>query len=622
MKFPTFQNQPYIAYDTETTGLIYKQDKVFGFSLSLPTGEDFYFDIRQTPEAIEWINWEFENYNGVVVCHNASFDHRMSTHTGINTPLHIMDDTQIRATCIDETLDTMYPWSRSRGGYSLDALGEKYLGERKRNDIYAELAEMFGGKATRRVQMPNLQLAPSSLVAPYAKQDTRLTLNLWEWQEKEIERQGIQQIVAFEKKFMPVVIGNEAEGVRVDIPYAERAVTQMDKVVSDSEKALYKAAGREFNSNSSKQVAEVFECKQHGAGWITNCGTILKCTPKGAPQLGSDALRAMKNPIAMQILNLRSDKKTRDTFLKGHVIKRNIDGRVYPRINQMKGEDGGTGTGRLSYCEPALQQIPNRNAKVASIVKSAFLPEEGQVWLETDMASFEVRVFAHLVAHFNTAISDMYAKDANLDFHQWTGDLMGIPRNASYVGEVNAKQLNLSILFNSGKGAIAEALGQPFTWEEFTTKKGEIVRYKKAGSETIELLDLYHDKMKGVHEFAASAQQVATDRGYVRTGHGRRIHFPRGHKAYSASAKLVQSTAADENKENWFRVIEALGDDGRLMLNTHDSYSMSVNEDWKPILKRVTEAVERKTLRVPLLLDFDGCGKNWADAKPKLTNHN
>jgi DNA polymerase I-like protein with 3'-5' exonuclease and polymerase domains len=64
---------------------------------------------------------------------------------------------------------------------------------------------------------------------------------------------------------------------------------------------------------------------------------------------------------AVLISSVRSMIKTRDTFLGGHVLGHMVGDRIYPRINQNKGEDGGTGSGRLSYVDPALQQIPARN---------------------------------------------------------------------------------------------------------------------------------------------------------------------------------------------------------------------------------------------------------------------
>jgi DNA polymerase I-like protein with 3'-5' exonuclease and polymerase domains len=78
---------------------------------------------------------------------------------------------------------------------------------------------------------------------------------------------------------------------------------------------------------------------------------------------------------------------------------------------------------------------------------------------------------------------------------------------------------------------------------------------------------------------------------------------------------LIQATAADINKENWGIIEEQLGDDGHLILNTHDSYSMSIREDWEPVYERVKTEIERPNrLKVPMVLDLSGAGDNWWEA--------
>ncbi|AAR92073.1 DNA polymerase I [Vibrio phage VP5] len=610
------------AYDTECTGLKYKVDKVFGFSVATPDGQSGYFDIREQPDAVQWLVEQADSYKGTIVCHNASFDYRMSLHSGIKLPLSQIDDTGIRACCINEHESTIFPWTRGKAGdYSLDYLAKKYVGAQKYAEIYDELAAMFGGKATRKTQMPNLYRAPSGLVRKYACPDAELTLELWLEQQELIAKRGLEKIVAFERKVMPTLIRAEARGVRVDLNYAEQAILKMDGVVRENQAKMFQLAGREFNPNSPKQVREVFGAKEERGVWTSRDGTVLERTATGNPCLDADALRAMKDPLAAAVLELRSNIKTKDTFLAKHVVEHSVGGRVYPNINQMKGEDGGTGTGRLSYTGPALQQIPSRNKRIAAIIKPAFLPEEGQLWLDSDMASFEVRIFAHLVAAYNPAIARAYAENPELDLHQWVGDLMGIPRNASYSGQANAKQMNLGMIFNRGDGAVADSLGMPWEWCEFTDKKGDLIRYKKAGPEAKAVIAAYHTQIQGVKTLATRAQKIAEERGWIQTAHGRRLRFPNGYKSYKASGILIQATAADENKENWLRIEDALGSDGSMILNTHDSYSMSVDENWKPIWERVKKAVERQTLRVPLLLEFDGVGKNWAEAKGLIDVH-
>lgn len=587
-----------LALDTETTGLG-PTDRAFGVSYKLTNGPSGYVDLRRdNPE--ELFNL-LERTTCRIVCHNASFDYRMAGNAGIKIPLSRLDDTVIRATMINE----------HEFSYQLDDLAKKHLKRAKDTTIYERMSEIFGGRATRSAQMHRIADAPRDIVADYAIPDAELCHDLWQWQQTEIERQGIQRIVDFERRVMPAIIRNEERGIRVDLDRVEQAIKEIDREVDIQTKQLFEAAGKSFNFNSPKDVATVFKPRQDGEGrWFTTDGHPIPATPGGKPSFSAEALRGIGSPMAQAIVTLRSMIKTRDTFLKGHILGHQVNGRVYPSIHQTKGEDGGTGTGRFSYTEPALQQIPSRNKAIAAIVKSAFLPDEGHVWVDADMHSFEVRVFAHLVN--NATILAKYADNPEADFHQMVADLTGLPRNAKYSGQANAKQLNLSMIFNSGNGAIAEKMGMPFTWDSFT-KNGKEFRYKKAGPEAEAVIAAYHRALPGVKELAARAKKKAQTFGYIETFMGRRIRFPRGEHTYAASGLAIQATAADINKMNWLIIEQVLGDSGRLLLNTHDSYGLSLPEDWEPYWKEVKRAVESgfDWFRVPIILELSGAGPNW-----------
>jgi DNA polymerase I-like protein with 3'-5' exonuclease and polymerase domains len=599
MNFPDLHQFPHFAIDTETTGVVFPKHKAFGISISTPDGKDYYWDIRETPSVIQWLHGAVNSYRGIIIAHNASFDYKMLLNVGIKVPLKLLDDTCIRACMINEHLFS----------FALDDLAKRYLGEEKDNSLYPKMAEIFGGLATRNVQMARISQAPVEIVAPYAMKDTNLTLKLWEWQEKEIDRQQLHKICSFERSLMPMIIDTEVRGVRVDLEYAEKAMHELTPHIDSSQAKVNRLNGKEINTNSAKQVREYFSPKQKDGNWFIG-DNMIESTPSGNPSIDSPTLRRLNDPMAREILNLRSLIKTRDTFMKGHVIGHSFGGRVYPCIRQNKSEQGGTSTGRLSYQSPALQQIPSRNKEIAKIVKQAFLPEEGHVWVDADMASFEVRVFAHLVN--NAKIVQAYVDDPMMDLHQYVADLTGLPRSATYAGQPYAKALNLACIFNSGNGAIADSMGMPWAWESFETRTGELVTYKKAGEAAMRVIETYHQKVGGVRELANGCKAVAESRGYIFTGRGRHLRFPRGHKSYKASGILIQSTSADINKENWLTINETLGSRGRLILNTHDSYSMSMPEDsWQSMYADVKRAIEVPKLRVPLVLDLNGVGKTW-----------
>ena len=135
----------------------------------------------------------------------------------------------------------------------------------------------------------------------------------------------------------------------------------------------------------------------------------------------------------------------------------------------------------------------------------------------------------------------------------------------------------------------------------------------KAGTEANMVIDRYHLSMPGVKELADRASRIANQYGYVETYFGRRLRFPRGEKLYKASGLTIQATAADINKMNWLLIEKTLGEEGRLVLNTHDSYGMSMPENWQPMWERVRDVVQSgfPWFRVPIVLELSGTGPNW-----------
>jgi DNA polymerase I-like protein with 3'-5' exonuclease and polymerase domains len=132
------------------------------------------------------------------------------------------------------------------------------------------------------------------------------------------------------------------------------------------------------------------------------------------------------------------------------------------------------------------------------------------------------------------------------------------------------------------------------------------------------VIDKYHNTLPGVKKLVNGAKQAVMERGYIFTKYGRRIRFPDKRYAYKASGLLIQSTAADINKNNW-RILEkltaAMG--GSLLLNTHDSYSMSLpKDDWEQCWKEIKRIIGESYpwFRVPLVLELSGVGDNWWEA--------
>ena len=608
MDFPNLAEAPVIAFDTETTGLHWWSSDVFGLSVAAEGGS-WYWDLRSTPEAVRWLRDTLPAVS-LVVGHNMKFDIHHAACLGVDWQAVRWQCTMTRAALIDEHLLS----------YDLDSLGKKYIGVGKTANIYKDLAELFGGAATKGVQIKNLPRAPFEMAAKYAKQDATTCLRLWQWQEGEIRRQGLERVHTLETELLPILVGMEREGVRVDIDRAERAVDELEVIISREQVVLNQIAGFVVNPNPSGSIHRLFEPRPREDGCFTLIdGTIAKPTGAGKASIGADCLRQMKHPAAAKILKLRKLKKARDTFLTGHVLG-HLDGdRVHYNVNQTRGDnEAGTGTGRISINDPAMQQIPARDVETASIVRSCFIPRQGQRWLCADWAQFEFRWFAHYVN--DSGINRMFAEDPDSDFHKIVSTMTGLPRSPRFAGDPNAKQINLGMVFGMGEGKLAQEMGLPYGTERSRGRE-----YLKAGDEAKAVFEKYHGAIPGVRKLLESASSVARSRGYVTTALGRHIRFPKGQFVHKAGGLIFQGTSADCMKQKMIEMDRFLrewnrvhGRDDRMVLTVHDELDFSVDDELvRPEIEREFTRFDGEITpikcRIPITCEI-GVADNWFDA--------
>jgi DNA polymerase I-like protein with 3'-5' exonuclease and polymerase domains len=604
--YPRIENPKVLVIDTETTGLKWWKDRIFGVSLCTETEDTWYFDVRTDPRFIDWLNDLIDaNPRTKWVGHNLKFDYHFLREAGVILPEDRIDCTMIRAALINEHEPT----------YELDFLARKYANTRKETEIYEEMAGLFGGRATRNAQMPNIHRAPAEMVAKYAKQDALATMKLFQWQEPRMTE--IAKVHDLERRLMPVIIRMEEGGVRVDVDRAEEAVERLSVRIEQDHRALNTLAGFEVNPNPSGSITKLFEPKLGSDGeWYLNDGTKADKTDGGKASINADCLRRMKHPAAKMILDLRKMLKTRDTFLSGHILGHHNEGVIHCNYNQTKNDaEAGTGTGRLSVTNPALQQIPSRDQEIKSLVRPIFLPDEGARWLGMDWSQFEFRVANHYGQV--PAIIKAYHDNPNLDFHQLVSDMTGIPRNAQYAGGPSSKAINLGLAFNMGAGRLAQEIGLPCAEE--TMDDGRV--FVKPGPEALAIFEKYHAANPGMRNMQQKASAIARQRGHVMTMMGRHIRFPGGQFTHKASGLIYQGTSADAMKVKLIEIDRYLTerDAGRLLLTVHDEVGISLEKDANPdaIAKIYTtfDGVDcEMKFRVPITCDW-GIGGNWYEAK-------
>lgn len=611
-----------VCPDTETTGLKWKKDEAFGIALAARDGDKIvsaYVDLREKPRFVELLRRELPKVKRIVN-HNMKFDTHMLLNLGIEVPLDRLECTSVRAALINE----------HEMSYSLDSLTTKHIGRGKDVGIYAELAELFGGKPTKEVQMKNIARAPERLASKYAIVDAEVALLLWEWQEKEIERQELGRIWSLERELMPVLIEIERHGIRVDEEKAHREWAAIDVKIDILQGKIDKLAGRPVNANSPKQMREFFNLREfEDTEWkikrfMTDRGFVLMNTDAGNPSIDADALELMAaqgDPRAKLVSEMRKISKAKQ-FFANHILGHAIDGRVYPNYNQTKMETGkGTGPGRLSMDEPAMQQIPARDKDVAALVRPCFLPDEGQIWLSADWKQKEFRWFAHYTQ--DATILERYNADPDTDYHAVVSEITGIPRNPPHAGAANAKQINLGLVFGMGEGTMAYEMGLDFTTRYQLDSQGDIVKeWKIAGPRAKEVFSTYHGKIPGVRKLLDQASSIARARGYVKTAHDRHIRFPGGKFTHKAAGLVFQGTSADCMKVKIIelhRMCKERGD-SHYLLSVHDESNLSVPdrgavEPTRKILEAFRKG-DRIECRVPILAEIK-TGAHWWEACKK-----
>lgn len=578
-----------LALDTETYGLDWRRDTAWMVSVVCDDNTRITVDLRRSPDLTP-IRRALAAADRVFM-HNAKFD------------MHALDKLGL---CEDglwaKTYDTVvreYLLDEHRYTYRLDDLAYDRLGERKL-DLVAETG----------VMPEHWCIVEHEAAKRYCERDALLTLRVAQSQEPLLREQDLLRVERLERETLEAVWYMEREGVRVDLGKATEAQRILRREMLALVQEVWSKHGR-IELLSPQDLARGLRLKRKGSLFLTPDGQTVPCTPTGKPKLDVEALRALRGPLPEAAIRYRQLDKLASTFLGSHVLGspviRSSGAYVHPNINSTKGLSGrGTGTGRLSYDSPALQQIPSRNKQAAQLMKQLFLPDAGERWVYGDLDQNEFRVFAHFTG--SDELVAQYRADAKTDFHSLVAEITGLPRSASRAGEANAKQVNLGLLFNMGAGLLAQQMGLPYT-----EKQGRLV----AGDEVRAVLEQYHAAIPGVRQINRKCTQICEQFGYVYTPIGRRIRIPDPEFSYKAAGLLFQATAADNNKRNLVllhRRLRELGE-GRLLVNIHDEYSLSlpqtqVAQEW---LRSVESEISDAGLRIPLSIEF-AFGDNWYDA--------
>ena len=599
-EFPDLRQADTIAIDLEThdpdlkskgSGSIVGRGKVVGIAIAVDGYSGYFpFDHKgggnlEKNKVIEW-------FKDVCACpadkifHNAMYDVCWIRAMGIKINGNIYD-TMIAASLVNE----------NRFRYDLGSLGWDYVGRGKNETELKEAANEWGVDPKA-----DMWVLPSMYVGNYAQRDAELTLDLWKAMQKELSDQDLGSIFNLETDLFPCLVDMKFKGVRVDVEAAHKLKQQLCTQEKQLLLEVKKETGIDAQIWAARSIAKVFDKLKL---------SYDRTEKTKSPSFTKNFLSEHKHPLVKKIAKAREINKAHTTFIDT-IIRYEHKGRIHADINQIRSDQGGTVTGRFSYSNPNLQQIPARNKDLGPLIRSLFIPESGCEWGCFDYSQQEPRLVVHYASLDQDTsvfgVKDAYEENVKSDFHQTVADMAQIPRT-------QAKTINLGLFYGMGKGKLQAELG-------VSKEKAE------------ELFTIYHSRVPFVKRLMNSVSHRAQKSGQIRTLLGRLCRFHLWepnlfgmHKAlpfeqavqehgpgirraytYKALNKLIQGSAADMTKKAMLDLYK----EGIIPhIQIHDELDISVESDSQ--VKKIIEIMENAvTLEVPNKVDYES-GKNWGD---------
>jgi DNA polymerase I-like protein with 3'-5' exonuclease and polymerase domains len=504
--------------------------------------------------------------------------------------------------------------------YSLESVALKYLGETKKLDVLEAECKLLKYKGDPRAHIYKFS---GNFIRDYAIGDVDLPLRIWAKQKEILEKEDLQRVCDIERRLIPLLLQMKRTGCRIDTIAAEKL---RDELIEDKKKLLseIKQLGLTMgNTHADKALM---------AKYFTDNGIAFAYTEKtNQPKFDKSFLASLDLPGIALIAEAKDTDKLLKT-IDAQILKMvTPEGRIHAQFNQLRGDDGGTVTGRFSSSVPNLQNLPNpkkgseKSKALSKKCRALFLPEEGELYGSIDYSQIEYRLLCHFaIGDGSLDIQRQFKKDPKLDIHQWCADAAGFEGKE---GREKAKAINFGIIYGQGVAKTALALK--------TTKE-----------QAKEFLNIFDTKMPFSRATANIAMSRAQARGWVKTILGRRRRFPLWEPAkysenkesplpldeakakwggaikragtYKALNAIVQGSSADLMKivmveayeQGLFEILTPL-------TTVHDELNVSVpqTEQGQKAFDKLIDIMQNTyTFKIPILVEAR-LGKNWSEAK-------
>ncbi|MCR5732639.1 MAG: DNA polymerase I [Sphaerochaetaceae bacterium] len=567
-----------IAFDTETTDVDLRKAELVGFSFSYQTKKAYYAPLicegetlLDKSEVIKLFEAYFASGKLKIIGQNVLFDLGVLSKLGVEN-CRIDFDTMLAAWLLDTETER----------FNLDFLAGKYLSyETIHYDDIVKKGSTFAD-------------VPIDQATRYSSEDSDLAWRLKLLFEPMLEERGLMDVYrSYEIPLIRVLLAMEKEGVLLDMSFMEELSRTLNKREDDLRSDIFALCGHEFNLNSPSQLSKVlFEERGLETGKKTRNGFSTDTSTL-------EGLKSSGDPIIEKILEYRGVAKLLSTYVETLPTLVDQNGRIHTSYLQT-----GTATGRLSSRNPNLQNIPIRTDD-GRLIRSAFIPKPGYIFLSADYSQVELVVLSHMSGDENLRKA---FRDGG-DVHRYTASLIfdkSLEEIDPHERRV-AKTINFGIIYGMSAFRLAGDLGIP-------------------RSKAKEFIDTYFARYSGVSSFIAETVSSAEKNGYVKTlgGHVRRINAINSRNKVEKQAAervavntVIQGTAAEIMKKamiNIYSDMEKEGLESRMLLQVHDELIFEVKaEELERLTAIVRDRMENAVkLSVPLRVGIE-TGKRWGD---------
>ena len=522
---------PYVALDSETTGLYPRDGHIIGISICYDGVNGVYIDTECFDERIEHcLQVLFDQTT--VIFHNAKFDMAFFEYH-FNSKFPSFEDTMLLHYLIDE----------NPGTHGLKQLAMKFT---KFGDYEKPMYDWIDNYRKEKGVLKNdftWDSIPFEIMKTYAAMDAVVTFQIYEKFVKIKQNKRLKKV--YDEILIPgcrFLTDVQDNGVPFDKLRLIKSQSLMQQQIDDAIEEMYKEPairkfeeinGKDFNPNSTVQLRSLlFD--------FVGLNPTGKKTGTGAHSTDAEVLEELskQSHIPKLILEIRQKSKIKNTYLDKILPQLDLDSRLRTGFNLH-----GTTSGRLSSSGKLnMQQLPRDNPIVKGCIKAA----PGNKIVAMDLTTAEVYVAAVLAK--DNALMDVFRSGGN--FHSTIAHkVFKLKCSVEEVAELYstqrqaAKAVTFGIMYGAGPAKISE---------QVTKDSGTYFSRHEAQEVINEYFSAFHRLKAWIEENQKFIQQ----NGFIYSFFGRKRRLPnvtstdkgiQSHSVRSGLNFLVQSAASDIN---------------------------------------------------------------------------